>query len=66
VSRPKAKKSAYNDIKPGSQVTLRTEQGRELTGRAMMKGPAGWVLNLGGPYGTPGIVDQENFVRIGK
>lgn len=66
MSRPKIKKSVYNDIKPGSQVTMRTEHGSELTGRAMMKGPAGWVLDLGGPHGTPGIVDQENFVRIGK
>lgn len=66
MSRPKTKKSAYNDIKPGSQVTMLDEQGNEQTGRAMMPGPAGWVLNLGGQYGTPGIVDKENFVRIGK
>ena len=45
---------------------MRDEQGRERTGRAMMPGPAGWVLNLGGAHGTPGIVDRENFVRIGK
>jgi hypothetical protein len=25
----------------------------------------GWVLNLGGRYGTPGIADEKNIVRVG-
>jgi hypothetical protein len=29
-----------------------------------MRGPAGWVLNLGGAHGTPGITSEENLVRI--
>jgi hypothetical protein len=31
-----------------------------------MRGPAGWVLNLGGAHGTPGIATPENVVRISK
>lgn len=38
---------------------------RQRSGRAVMRGPAGWVLNMGGRYGTPGICTRENFVRIG-
>ena len=37
---------------------------REKTGRAVMRGPAGWVLNMGGKHGTPAIASTENIVRI--
>jgi hypothetical protein len=30
-----------------------------------MKGPAGWVLNMGGRFGTPGIATENNIVRVG-
>jgi hypothetical protein len=32
----------------------------------MMKGPAGWVLNLGGRYGTPALADEDNVVKVSK
>jgi hypothetical protein len=36
------------------------------TGRAIFRGPAGWVLNMGGRYGTPAIATAQNIVRIKK
>jgi len=65
---------AYEDLGPGDRVTIlvpagRGRQGveyRERTGRVVLRGPAGWVLNLGGKHGTPGIATPENFVRATK
>lgn len=37
---------------------------KEKTGRAVMRGPAGWVLNMGGKHGTPGLATVENLVRV--
>lgn len=54
----------YLAIKVGSQVVIRTRHGNLLQGRAVMRGPAGWVLNMGGPYGTPGIACEENTVWV--
>lgn len=33
-------------------------------GRVVMRGNYGWVLNLGGRHGTPGVCGPANFVRI--
>lgn len=52
------------DIQAGDRVTIRTPQGQKRTGRAVMRGPGGWVLNLGGRYGTPGIAAPENIVSV--
>ena len=54
----------YATITVGSRVTLRTPQGQERTGRAVMLGPAGWVLNIGGRHGTPGVVSATNLVAV--
>jgi len=56
----------YKDIEPGDTVTIRTPQGQTRRGRVVMKGPAGWVLNLGGRHGTPGIASPENTVKVTK
>jgi hypothetical protein len=29
-----------------------------------MRGPAGWVINLGGRFGTPGIAGDDNTVSV--
>jgi hypothetical protein len=29
-----------------------------------MPGPAGWVLNLGGAHGTPGVATPENVLEV--
>lgn len=51
-------------IKVGSRVTIQTPQGQERSGRAVMRGPHGWVLNMGGAHGTPGIATVKNLVRV--
>jgi hypothetical protein len=61
-----------NLIKPGDKVTILIyagmgRYGAEYTrksGRAVMRGPHGWVLNMGGRYGTPAIADAENIVKV--
>jgi|CXWL01.1.fsa_nt_gi hypothetical protein len=59
-------------IQPGDKVTILiyAGRGREGTewkpksGKAVMRGPYGWVLNMGGQHGTPGIADERNIVAI--
>jgi len=51
-------------IRPGCIVTIVTPHGQQRTGRAVMRGPHGWVLNLGGKHGTPGIASDSNIVRV--
>lgn len=58
--------SMLNAIGAGDRVTIETPQGQEVTGRAVMKGPAGWVLNMGGPHGRPGIATERNIVKVVK
>jgi hypothetical protein len=57
---------SFHEIQPGDRVTILTPQGQERSGRAVMRSSyGGWVLNMGGAHGTPGIVSEENFVRVG-
>jgi len=51
-------------IRPGNRVTIRDRFGQERAGYAVMRGPAGWVLNMGGRHGTPAIANEENIVKI--
>lgn len=61
----------FEQIKHGDKVTILVPNGfgrfgqewKEKTGRVIMRGPAGWVLNMGGPHGTPGIASERNFVK---
>ncbi len=62
-----------HDIKNGDRVTILVPAGislngtveyKQATGRAVMKGPAGWVLNMGGRYGTPGVATETNIVSV--
>jgi len=55
-----------DSIRAGDRVTIVDRFGVELSGRAVMRGPAGWVLNMGGRYGTPGIASEENTTRVAK
>lgn len=67
-----------NTIKAGDRVTILIPSGtirigRTLeqyyygkTGRAVMRGPHGWVLNMGGRHGTPAIATSQNIVRINQ
>lgn len=54
----------FNKIRPRSLVTIVTPHGSKLKGRAVMRGPAGWVLNLGGAHGTPGIATEDNVIAV--
>lgn len=54
----------YEDIKVGSRVQFVTPQGQKFSGKAVMKGTYGWVLNAGGRHGTPKVVTKSNFVKI--
>ena len=53
-------------ILPGDRVTIVTPQGNRIRGRAVMRGPAGWVINRGGKYGTPYVADERNIVCVGR
>jgi hypothetical protein len=51
-------------IKAGDRVTIINRFGQQSTGRVIMKGPHGWVLNMGGRYGTPAIANEHNIVKV--
>lgn len=54
-------------IRPGDRVTIVNRFGQQRTGRAVMRCIAGgWVLNMGGKYGTPGIANDANTMRVSK
>jgi hypothetical protein len=38
--------------------------GQTRTGRAVMRCPCGWVLNMGGPHGTPAVATEETLVKV--
>ena len=56
----------FKDIQVGDSVTMSTPQGQVLNGQAVMKGPYGWVINVGGRHGTPRVVHENNFVKMRK
>jgi hypothetical protein len=67
--------SSFANIRPGDQVTIQVPAGRRTDGsiewkrrkgRAVMVFPQHAVLNLGGHYGTPGVADSSNLVKVGK
>lgn len=51
-------------IRYGDRVTIVTPHGQTWTGKATLHGPAGWVLNMGGRYGTPAIATETNVVSV--
>ncbi len=51
-------------IRTGDRVTIVNRFGQQSTGRAVMRYPHGWVLNMGGKHGTPAIADDENITRV--
>jgi hypothetical protein len=68
-----AKVALVNSIKHGDRVTILVPAGRgrdgqeweQRTGRAVMRSSnGGWVINLGGAHGTPGLADDSNVVSV--
>jgi hypothetical protein len=55
-----------DSIRHGDRVTIVDRFGKSHSGKAVMRGPAGWVLNMGGAHGTPGIATAENIVKVRK
>lgn len=51
-------------VRPGDRVTIVDRFGNRRAGRAVMFGPAGWVLNMGGRHGTPAIANESNIVKV--
>ena len=56
----------FKEIQVGDSVTMSTPQGQEVRGKAVMKGPHGWVINIGGRFGTPKVVNENNFIKMRK
>ena len=53
----------YQDIQIGDSITFSTAHTAEMRGRAVLKGPHGWVVNAGGRHGVPKIVSEANYIR---
>jgi hypothetical protein len=53
-------------IAAGDKVTYLDRFGVARTGRAVMRGPHGWVLNMGGAHGTPAVVSEDKVIRVSK
>lgn len=54
-------------IRAGDRITIVNRFGQQQTGRVVMPCRAGgWVLNMGGRHGTPGIANDDNIVKVAK
>lgn len=70
----KRSKKTFKDIRPHDLITIQvpgglSRHGREyhrVSGHVVMNGPAGWVINTGGPHGTPKIASEDNFIGFGN
>jgi hypothetical protein len=69
------KKFKQSDIERGDRVTILVPSGigrsgveyRRRSGVAVMhSATGGWVLNMGGAHGTPGLADENNTVAVRK
>lgn len=56
--------SILDAIRAGDRVRIVNRFGQEREGRAVMRGPGGWVLNMGGRHGTPAIATADNIVKV--
>ena len=54
----------FKEIQVGDTVYFSTPHSKELKGKAVMKGPIGWVVNMGGRHGMPNVVTERNFIKI--
>lgn len=54
-------------IRRGDRVTIKDRFGKTQVGTAVMPSShGGWVLNMGGKYGTPQVADDKNIVSVKK
>ncbi len=69
----KSRRNPFSAIQPGDRVVFMRYAGRgrngpeykRASGKAVMRGPHGWVLNTGGRHGTPAVVDERAYVSGG-
>lgn len=72
IDKSAAREALLESIRPGTKVTILVPAGigrngveyKPRTGRAVMHGSYGWVLNMGGAHGTPAVATAENIVKI--
>ena len=54
-----------DSVKHGDRVTVVDRFGTLRTGKAVMRSSHdGWVLNMGGKHGTPGLADDSNVTMV--
>ena len=53
----------WRGIAPGDLVHYKTPQGNTCSGRVVMSLPTHVVLNAGGKYGRPKVVDERNYLK---
>lgn len=58
--------SNWPEIEINDRITIINRFGQERTGRVVMAGPAGWVLNMGGAHGISAIASNQNIVKVKK
>ena len=63
---PRRNPDLFDSIRFGDRVTIVNRFGQERTGKATIHNREAdlWVLNMGGPHGTPGIATRENVTRV--
>ena len=66
ASKRRGNPDLFDGIRVGDRVTIVNRFGQERSGRATIHNRAQdlWVLNMGGPHGTPGIATRENVTRV--
>jgi hypothetical protein len=64
MSNQEANEYLFDGIRARSKVTIMTPLNQKVSGVAVMKGPCGWVLNMGGRYGRPAIATEDNVVAV--
>ena len=55
---------ATHRLGAAATVIVANRFGQTRTGRAVMRCPCGWVLNMGGPHGTPAVATEETLVKV--
>ena len=70
---PELAQQILDSVRPGDMVTIMVPAGmgregqewKEASGKIVMRSShGGWVLNMGGKHGTPGVADVNNIVGI--
>ena len=51
-------------IQHGDVVHFLDKNGKIKKGWAQLRGPYGWVLNMGGKYGTPALPQPDRIVKV--